>query len=82
MVAGGVESDGFSAHLNAEIHLSAGGGDDRAITDDVRAIRLRTGRVGREWYGLSEGRYAEPHRQCAGQYGQTVVAGPVSRFPS
>ena len=43
----GVQRDGLRADPDAEVDLGAGWGDDLAIADDPRAVRLRAGDVGR-----------------------------------
>ena len=77
----GVQRDGLRADPDAEVDLGAGWGDDLAIADDPRAVRLRAGDVGRIRLGLSSGepRKAQPRRQQAGERTQTVDPRLISR---
>src|SRR5271167_4784031 len=81
----GVEGYGFGADTGAagfidvEGDLGSGGGGDRAITQDPRAVRLQAGLVGREFLGLSERHYAQHHRQQAGKKKPAVDPNTVSR---
>jgi len=58
---------GLSATADAEVDLLAGRGDDGAVADDKRAIRLRADLVGREWNGLPERRDAKARCQQQGE---------------
>jgi hypothetical protein len=81
----GVQRDGLRADPDAEVDLGAGRGDDLAIADDPRAVRLRADRdVGRVLLGLSKGerRKAQPRRQQAGERTQTVDPRLISRLIS
>ena len=55
----GVQRNGLRADPDAEVDLGAGWGDDLAIADDPRAVRLRAGDVGRVLLGLSQRRAPE-----------------------
>ncbi len=61
----GVQRDGLRADPVAEVDLHAGRREDLAITDDPRAVRLRSSYIGRVRLGLSSGepRKAQPRRQ-------------------
>jgi hypothetical protein len=54
VIAKRVEGDGLGADADAEIHLSAGGSDDRAVAYDIGAVRLGARGVSRERYRLSK----------------------------
>ena len=58
----GVQRDGLRADPDAEVDLGAGRGDDRAIADDPRAVRLGTDGVRRVRLGLSTGKRREAQR--------------------
>ena len=74
-IAEGVDRDRLGADADPEVDLGAGGREDRAVTGDKGAVRLRANLVGWERYRLTqERRNAERRRHQADE--QTRVVHP------